>query len=79
MRTQDIRVRLRDGEMGAHVAYPERTPAPRDHRHHGDLGRERHQCGARAGVAEAGFVCLVPDLFLAPGARVELYDRNPRT
>ena len=27
MRTRELRVRLRDGEMGAHVAFPERTPA----------------------------------------------------
>ena len=27
MRTQTIRVKLRDGEMGAYVAYPDRTPA----------------------------------------------------
>jgi carboxymethylenebutenolidase len=28
MRTEDIRVALRDGTMGAHVAFPARTPAP---------------------------------------------------
>ena len=27
MKTQTIRVRLRDGEMGAYLAIPDRTPA----------------------------------------------------
>jgi hypothetical protein len=27
MRTQNIRVKLRDGEMGAYLAIPDRTPA----------------------------------------------------
>ena len=27
MRTENIRVKLRDGEMGAYIAYPDRTPA----------------------------------------------------
>ena len=27
MQTENIRVKLRDGVMGAHVAYPDKTPA----------------------------------------------------
>jgi len=27
MQTASFRVRLRDGEMGAHVAFPDKTPA----------------------------------------------------
>ena len=26
MRTENIRVKLRDGEMGAYIAYPDKTP-----------------------------------------------------
>ena len=28
MRTENVRIKLRDGLMGAHIAYPARTPAP---------------------------------------------------
>ena len=27
MRTENVRVKLRDGEMGAYIAYPDKTPA----------------------------------------------------
>ena len=27
MRTENVRVKLRDGEMGAYMAFPDRTPA----------------------------------------------------
>jgi len=76
-RTEEIKVRLRDGVMGAHVAYPEKTPAGAiiaimeiwgvndTMRHH---ARE---------FAEAGFVCLVPDLFWRQEPGVELSDHNP--
>ena len=42
MRTQNIRVKLRDGEMGAYLAIPDKHAGGRHHRHHGDLGRQRH-------------------------------------
>ncbi len=77
MRTETIKVKLRDGEMGAYVAYPDRTPAGaiiaimeiwgvND-----TMRRHAHE------FAEAGFVCLVPDLFWRQEPGVELYDRNP--
>ncbi len=74
---ENIKVKLRDGEMGAYIAYPDRTPAGaiiaimeiwgvndtmRQHAHE---------------FAEAGFVCLVPDLFWRQEPGVELSDRNP--
>jgi carboxymethylenebutenolidase len=77
MKTQNIRVKLRDGEMGAYLAIPDRTPAGAiiaimeiwgvndTMRHHA------HE------FAEAGFVCLVPDLFWRQEPGVELSDRNP--
>ena len=63
MKTQAIKVKLRDGEMGAYVAIPDRTPAGaiiaimeiwgvND-----TMRRHAHE------FAQAGFICLVPDLF----------------
>jgi len=77
MKSQTIRVPLRDGEMGAYLALPQRTPAGaviaimeiwgvND-----TMRRHAHE------FAEAGFVCLVPDLFWRQEPGVELYDRNP--
>ena len=77
MKTKNIQVRLRDGVMGAHLAFPERTPAGAiiaimeiwgvndTMRHHA------HE------FAEAGFICLVPDLFWRQEPGVELSDKNP--
>jgi carboxymethylenebutenolidase len=77
MKTQTIRVPLRGGGMGAYLALPDRTPAGaviaimeiwgvND-----TMRRHAHE------FAEAGFVCLVPDLFWRQLPGVELCDRNP--
>ena len=76
-RTEDIQVPLRDGAtMGAHVAYPDKTPAGAiiaimEIWGVNDTMREHAQ-----EFAEAGWITLVPDLFwrLEPG--VELSDGN---
>ena len=77
MKARNIKVRLRDGEMGAYLAIPDRAPAGAiiaimeiwgvndTMRHHA------HE------FAEAGFVCLVPDLFWRQEPGVELSDGNP--
>ena len=63
--------------MGAYIAYPDRTPAGaiiaimeiwgvND-----TMRRHAHE------FAEAGFVCLVPDLFWRQEPGVELSDGNP--
>jgi carboxymethylenebutenolidase len=77
MQTRNIRVPLRDGEMGAYLAIPDHPPAGAiiaimeiwgvndTMRHHA------HE------FAEAGYVCLVPDLFWRQEPGVELSDRNP--
>src|SRR5437660_1524437 len=77
MRTADIKVPLRDGVMGAHVAYPGRTPA-------GaiiaimEIWGVNHTMRVHAQeFAEAGFVCLVPDIFWRQEPGVELSDHNP--
>src|SRR5947199_10871603 len=77
MRTQNIKVKLRDGDMGAFLAIPDRTPVGaviaimeiwgvND-----TMRRHAHE------FAEAGFVCLVPDLFWRQEAGVELSDKKP--
>src|SRR4029077_1911445 len=77
MKTFNTTVKLRDGEMGAYVAIPDKTPAGAiiaimeiwgvndTMRHHA------HE------FAEAGFICLVPDLFWRQEPGVELSDKNP--
>ncbi len=77
MQTRNIQVKLRDGEMGAYLAIPDRKPVGAiiaimeiwgvndTMRHHA------HE------FAEAGFVCLVPDLFWRQEPGVELSDKNP--
>ena len=79
MRTENIKVKLRDGTMGAYIAYPDKTPAGaviaimeiwgvndtmRKHAHE---------------FAEAGFVCLVPDLFWRQEPGVELVRPQSRS
>jgi carboxymethylenebutenolidase len=77
MKTFNTTVKLRDGEMGAYVAIPDKTPAGAiiaimeiwgvndTMRHHA------HE------FAEAGFICLVPDLFWRQEPGVALSDKNP--
>jgi len=77
MRTQDVRVPLRDGEMGAHIAFPERTPAGAIIAIMEIWGVNDTMRRHAQEFAEAGFVCLVPDLFWRQQPGVELYDRNP--
>ena len=77
MRTETVTVPLRDGSLNAYVAYPDKTPAGaiiaimeiwgvND-----TMRRHAHE------FAEAGYVCLVPDLFWRQEPGVELSDRNP--
>jgi carboxymethylenebutenolidase len=77
MKTQAIKVKLRDGEMGAYIAIPDRTPVGaiiaimeiwgvND-----TMRRHAHE------FAQAGFVCLVPDLFWRQEPGVELSDHDP--
>jgi carboxymethylenebutenolidase len=77
VKTASVTVPLRDGTMGAHVAYPEGTPA-------GAIVAIMEIWGVNDTMrrhaqefAEAGFVCLVPDLFWRQEPGVELTDSNP--
>src|SRR6516162_1839738 len=77
MKAKNITVKLRDGEMGAYLAIPDRVPAGAiiaimeiwgvndTMRHHA------HE------FAQAGFICLVPDLFWRQEPGVELSDHDP--
>lgn len=77
MKTSTIKVPLRDGAMSAYLAVPDRTPSGaiiaimeiwgvND-----TMRRHAHE------FAEAGFVCLVPDLFWRQEPDVALSDGNP--
>jgi carboxymethylenebutenolidase len=77
MKTSHIKVPLRDGVMGAYLAVPDRTPV-------GGIVAIMEIWGVNDTMrkhahefAEAGFVCLVPDLFWRQEPGVELSDRNP--
>jgi carboxymethylenebutenolidase len=77
MKTSNIKVPLRDGTMGAYLAVPDRTPV-------GGIVAIMEIWGVNDTMrkhahefAEAGFVCLVPDLFWRQAPGVELSDHNP--
>ena len=77
MKTQNITVKLRDGEMGAYLAIPDRAPAGAIiaiMEIWGDNDTMRHHAHE---FAQAGFICLVPDLFWRQEPGVELSDGNP--
>jgi carboxymethylenebutenolidase len=77
MKNRDITVSLRDGRMGAYLVMPDKTPAGaviaimeiwgvND-----TMRRHAHE------FAQAGFICLVPDLFWRQEPGVELSDDDP--
>ena len=77
MQTRNIKVPLRDGVMGAYLAVPDRAPV-------GGIVAIMEIWGVNDTMrkhahefAEAGFVCLVPDLFWRQEPGVELSDHNP--
>src|SRR4029453_10457963 len=77
MKTANINVKRRDGEMGAYLAVPDRTPA-------GGIIAIMEIWGVNETMrrhahefAQAGFVCLVPDLFWRQEPGVELSDGKP--
>jgi dienelactone hydrolase len=78
MRTENIKIKLRDGTMGAHIAYLDQTPAGaviaimEIWGVNGTMRKHAHE------FAEAGSVCLVPDLFWRQEPGVELSDHKPR-
>jgi carboxymethylenebutenolidase len=77
MKTSRVEVPLRDGTMGGYLAVPDTTPAGaviaimEIWGVNETMRRHAHE------FAEAGFVCLVPDLFWRQEPGVELTDANP--
>ena len=77
MKTQNIRVKLRDGDMGAYLAIPDKTPAGAVIAIMEIWGVNDTMRAHAHEFAEAGFICLVPDLFWRQESGVELSDHNP--
>src|SRR5205814_763829 len=71
-----IKIKLRDGTMGAYVAYPDRTPAGAIIAIMEIWGVNDTMRAHAQEFAESGFVCLVPDLFWRQEPGVELSDHN---
>jgi carboxymethylenebutenolidase len=77
MKTENITVKLRDGAMGAYLAIPDQTPA-------GAIIAIMEIWGVNDTMrhhayefADAGYLCLVPDLFWRQEPGVELSDKKP--
>ncbi len=77
MRTQSIKVQLSDGDMSAYVAYPEKTPAGAIIAIMEIWGVNDTMKAHAHEFAEAGYICLVPDLFWRLGPDVILDSDNP--
>lgn len=77
MRTTIVTVPHSDGAMDACVAMPERTPAGAVIAIMEIWGVNNTMRRPAREFAEAGFVCLVPDLFWRQEPGVELSDANP--
>jgi carboxymethylenebutenolidase len=77
MRTENVIVPMRDGKMGAYVAYPDKKPVGAIIAIMEIWGVNDTMRAHAHEFAEAGFVCLVPDLFWRQEPGVELSDRNP--
>jgi len=77
MKTEEIKVPLRDGVMGAHLAWPERKPAGAVIAIMEIWGVNDTMRRHAQEFAEAGFICLVPDVFWRQEPGVQLSDKNP--
>jgi carboxymethylenebutenolidase len=77
VRTENVIVPMRDGKMGAYVAYPDKKPVGAIIAIMEIWGVNDTMRAHAHEFAEAGFVCLVPDLFWRQEPGVELSDRNP--
>lgn len=77
MRTESIKVKLSDGEMSAYVAYPDKTPAGAIIAIMEIWGVNDTMKAHAHEFAEAGYICLVPDLFWRIGPDVILESDNP--
>ncbi len=76
MKTSEITVSLRDGAMGAHLAMPNRDPAGAIIAIMEIWGVNDTMRSHAREFAEAGFICLVPDLFWRQQPGLELSDAD---
>ena len=77
MKTSNIQVKLRDGTMGAYLAVPDGPPKGAIIAIMEIWGVNETMRTHAKEFADAGFICLVPDLFWRQEPGVELSDRNP--
>lgn len=77
MRAESIKVKLSDGEMSAYVAYPDKTPVGAIIAIMEIWGVNDTMKAHAHEFAEAGYICLVPDLFWRIGPDVILESDNP--
>ena len=77
MRTQTIKVELSDGDMSAYVAYPDKSPAGAIIAIMEIWGVNDTMKAHAHEFAQAGYICLVPDLFWRLGPDVILDSDNP--
>jgi carboxymethylenebutenolidase len=77
IRIENVQVPMRDGVMGAYMAIPEGEPVGAVIAIMEIWGVNHTMREHAKEFAEAGFVCLVPDLFWRQEPGVELSDGNP--
>lgn len=77
MKTQNITVPLRDGNMGAYLAVPDQKPVGAIIAIMEIWGVNDTMRAHAHEFAQAGYICLVPDLFWRQEPGVELSDHNP--
>jgi carboxymethylenebutenolidase len=79
MRTETVQIPMKaGGSMGAYIAYPDKPgPAPAIVAIMEIWGVNDTMRAHAKEFADAGYVCLVPDLFWRQEPGVELSDRNP--
>ena len=77
MRTESIKLSLSDGEMSAYVAYPEKSPVGAIIAIMEIWGVDNTMKAHAHEFADAGYICLVPDLFWRLGPDVILDADNP--
>ena len=78
METSTITLKLRDGEMVAYLAIPDGTPAGAIIAVMEIWGVNDTMRAHAHEFAEAGFICLVPDLFWRQEPGLELSDTDPK-
>ncbi|MEE8332502.1 MAG: dienelactone hydrolase family protein, partial [Alphaproteobacteria bacterium] len=77
MNTSEITIPLTEGTMGAHLAMPEGRPAGAIIAIMEIWGVNDTMRAHAREFAEAGFICLVPDLFWRQEPGLELSDAKP--